>query len=215
MTLFVTLVAIFWTPDTLSRPVSAHLRSGSPHRTLISRAASHTSLMLRTEPGTLSMANTGSPNSGGSQFFINTVREYSPHSPPHVDGAKQRVMVTKLVVFTQNRPEIGRKQTENYFPCSSLAFCNTSLRDWLCFQITTSSTGSTLRHPPPTQSSVSFQWKNPCFLLKNVDFLLKKLDFLLKNDDFIIKQPRSRRAWMLSTRSTTPPPHRIDRMFRL
>ena len=25
------------------------------------------------EPGTLSMANTGSPNSGGSQFFINTV----------------------------------------------------------------------------------------------------------------------------------------------
>ena len=25
------------------------------------------------EPGTLSMANTGQPNSGGSQFFINTV----------------------------------------------------------------------------------------------------------------------------------------------
>jgi cyclophilin family peptidyl-prolyl cis-trans isomerase len=25
------------------------------------------------EPGTLSMANTGAPNSGGSQFFINTV----------------------------------------------------------------------------------------------------------------------------------------------
>ena len=25
------------------------------------------------EPGTLSMANTGRPNSGGSQFFINTV----------------------------------------------------------------------------------------------------------------------------------------------
>lgn len=28
---------------------------------------------LSNEPGTLSMANTGSPNSGGSQFFINTV----------------------------------------------------------------------------------------------------------------------------------------------
>jgi cyclophilin family peptidyl-prolyl cis-trans isomerase len=25
------------------------------------------------EPGTLSMANTGQPNSGGSQFFVNTV----------------------------------------------------------------------------------------------------------------------------------------------
>lgn len=29
--------------------------------------------MTSNEPGTLSMANTGAPNSGGSQFFINTV----------------------------------------------------------------------------------------------------------------------------------------------
>ena len=28
------------------------------------------------EPGTLSMANTGAPNSGGSQFFINTVHNH-------------------------------------------------------------------------------------------------------------------------------------------
>lgn len=28
---------------------------------------------MSNEPGTLSMANTGSPNSGGSQFFVNTV----------------------------------------------------------------------------------------------------------------------------------------------
>ena len=28
---------------------------------------------LSNEPGTLSMANTGTPNSGGSQFFLNTV----------------------------------------------------------------------------------------------------------------------------------------------
>lgn len=28
---------------------------------------------ISNEPGTLSMANTGAPNSGGSQFFINTV----------------------------------------------------------------------------------------------------------------------------------------------
>ena len=28
---------------------------------------------ISNEPGTLSMANTGSPNTGGSQFFINTV----------------------------------------------------------------------------------------------------------------------------------------------
>jgi cyclophilin family peptidyl-prolyl cis-trans isomerase len=29
------------------------------------------------EPGTLSMANTGAPNSGGSQFFVNTVHNVS------------------------------------------------------------------------------------------------------------------------------------------
>ncbi|MFN9943252.1 MAG: peptidylprolyl isomerase [bacterium] len=28
---------------------------------------------LSNEPGTLSMANTGAPNSGGAQFFVNTV----------------------------------------------------------------------------------------------------------------------------------------------
>ena len=32
---------------------------------------------LSNEPGTLSMANTGRPNSGGSQFFINTVHNSS------------------------------------------------------------------------------------------------------------------------------------------
>ena len=37
---------------------------------------------------------------------------------------------------------------------------------------------------------VSFQWKNPDFLLKNPDFLLKNVDFLLKNVDFIINSGR-------------------------
>ncbi len=32
---------------------------------------------LSNEPGTLSMANTGRPNSGGSQFFINTVHNHN------------------------------------------------------------------------------------------------------------------------------------------
>jgi len=31
---------------------------------------------ISNEPGTLSMANTGQPESGGSQFFINVAREY-------------------------------------------------------------------------------------------------------------------------------------------
>ena len=41
---------------------------------------------LSNEPGTLSMANTGRPNSGGSQFFINTVHNdfldwFNPRTP--------------------------------------------------------------------------------------------------------------------------------------
>lgn len=31
---------------------------------------------LSNEPGTLSMANTGAPNSGGAQFFVNTVHNH-------------------------------------------------------------------------------------------------------------------------------------------
>ena len=34
------------------------------------------SAKLSNEPGTLSMANTGRPNTGGSQFFINTVHNH-------------------------------------------------------------------------------------------------------------------------------------------
>jgi cyclophilin family peptidyl-prolyl cis-trans isomerase len=43
---------------------------------------------LSNEPGTLSMANTGRPNSGGSQFFLNTVNNarldwFSPGASKH------------------------------------------------------------------------------------------------------------------------------------
>ena len=43
---------------------------------------------LSNEPGTLSMANTGQPNSGGSQFFVNTVHNtyldwFSPGQSKH------------------------------------------------------------------------------------------------------------------------------------
>ena len=56
------------------------------------------------EPGTLSMANTGRPNSGGSQFFINTVHNhyldwFTPGRSKHpvfgkcVDSASFAIMV--------------------------------------------------------------------------------------------------------------------------
>jgi cyclophilin family peptidyl-prolyl cis-trans isomerase len=47
---------------------------GPPHGTIEDEhPAEH---QLSNEPGTLSMANTGQPNSGGSQFFINTVHNH-------------------------------------------------------------------------------------------------------------------------------------------
>jgi cyclophilin family peptidyl-prolyl cis-trans isomerase len=58
---------------------------------------------ISNEPGTLSMANTGSPNSGGSQFFMNTVHNdfldwFSPGESKHpvfgkcIDDASFKVM---------------------------------------------------------------------------------------------------------------------------
>ncbi len=44
---------------------------GPPHGTIPDEFPEE--FKLSNEPGTLSMANTGRPNSGGSQFFINTV----------------------------------------------------------------------------------------------------------------------------------------------
>lgn len=44
---------------------------GPPHGTIPDEHLE--SARFSNEPGTLSMANTGRPNSGGSQFFINTV----------------------------------------------------------------------------------------------------------------------------------------------
>ncbi|HBP21840.1 MAG TPA: peptidylprolyl isomerase [Planctomycetes bacterium] len=44
---------------------------GPPHGTI--QDEHNPEFKVSNEPGTLSMANTGQPNSGGSQFFINTV----------------------------------------------------------------------------------------------------------------------------------------------
>jgi cyclophilin family peptidyl-prolyl cis-trans isomerase len=59
---------------------------GPPHGTIQDEFLD--SAKLSNEPGTLSMANTGRPNSGGSQFFINTVHNsyldwFSPGPSKH------------------------------------------------------------------------------------------------------------------------------------
>ena len=47
---------------------------GPPHGTIADEHLE--TAKFSNEPGTLSMANTGRPNSGGSQFFINTVHNH-------------------------------------------------------------------------------------------------------------------------------------------
>ncbi len=47
---------------------------GPPHGTIADEHPEDAK--ISNEPGTLSMANTGRPNSGGSQFFINTVHNH-------------------------------------------------------------------------------------------------------------------------------------------
>ena len=47
---------------------------GPPHGTIPDEHPADAK--ISNEPGTLSMANTGRPNSGGSQFFINTVHNH-------------------------------------------------------------------------------------------------------------------------------------------
>ena len=63
---------------------------GPPHGTI--QDEHNPEFKVSNEPGTLSMANTGQPNSGGSQFFINTVHNdfldyFNPSTPSkHLDG---------------------------------------------------------------------------------------------------------------------------------
>ncbi len=47
---------------------------GPPHGTI--QDEHPPTFQMSNEPGTLSMANTGRPNSGGSQFFLNTVHNH-------------------------------------------------------------------------------------------------------------------------------------------
>jgi cyclophilin family peptidyl-prolyl cis-trans isomerase len=64
---------------------------GPPHGTIQDEHPANAK--LSNEPGTLSMANTGRPNSGGSQFFVNTVHNsyldwFSPGPSKHPVFAK-------------------------------------------------------------------------------------------------------------------------------
>ena len=80
---------------------------GPPHGTITDEHPENAK--FSNEPGTLSMANTGQPNSGGSQFFINTVHNnfldwFSP-------GQSKHPVFGKITEGTEVVNAIGTTQT--------------------------------------------------------------------------------------------------------
>jgi cyclophilin family peptidyl-prolyl cis-trans isomerase len=64
---------------------------------------------LSNEPGTLSMANTGQPNSGGAQFFINTV--HNAYLDWFTPGQSKHPVFGKVVSGMDVVNKIGTTQT--------------------------------------------------------------------------------------------------------
>ncbi len=87
---------------------------GPPHGTIADEHPEDAK--FSNEPGTLSMANTGQPNSGGSQFFVNTVHNayldwFSPGQSKHpvfgkvVDGMDVVHAIEKTPTDRSDRPK--------------------------------------------------------------------------------------------------------------
>lgn len=81
---------------------------GPPHGTIEDEHPADAK--LSNEPLTLSMANTGRPNSGGSQFFINTV--HNTYLDWFTDGPSKHPVFGKIVSGGDVVKNIGAAQTD-------------------------------------------------------------------------------------------------------
>ena len=70
------------------------------------------------EPGTLSMANTGQPNSGGSQFFINTV--HNSFLDWFTPGASRHPVFGKVTSGMEVVTSINKARTSNDRPLTPI-----------------------------------------------------------------------------------------------
>ena len=80
---------------------------GPPHGTIEDEHPGNAK--FSNEPGTLSMANTGSPNSGGSQFFINTT--HNSYLDWFAPGASKHPVFGKIIDGSDIVEAIGKAQT--------------------------------------------------------------------------------------------------------
>lgn len=82
---------------------------------------------LSNEPGTLSMANTGMPNSGGSQFFINTVHnDYLDWFTP---GQSKHPVFGKIVDGMDVVERIGTTETMSDRPVEPIQVTKISIEE--------------------------------------------------------------------------------------
>ena len=80
---------------------------GPPHGTIEDEHPENAK--FSNEPGTLSMANTGSPNSGGSQFFINT--SHNSYLDWFAPGPSKHPVFGKIIDGSDIVEAIGKAQT--------------------------------------------------------------------------------------------------------
>ncbi len=80
---------------------------GPPHGTIEDEHLDNAK--FSNEPGTLSMANTGRPNSGGSQFFINTA--HNSYLDWFAPGPSKHPVFGKIVDGSDIVEAIGKAQT--------------------------------------------------------------------------------------------------------
>jgi len=80
---------------------------GPPHGTIEDEHPENAK--FSNEPGTLSMANTGRPNSGGSQFFINT--SHNSYLDWFAPGPSKHPVFGKIIDGSDIVEAIGKAQT--------------------------------------------------------------------------------------------------------
>ena len=81
---------------------------------------------LSNEPGTLSMANAG-PNSGSSQFFINTV--HNPYLDWFSPGPSKHPVFGKVIEGEDVVSKIGKTQTKNDRPVTPVKMIKVTVKE--------------------------------------------------------------------------------------